>query len=97
MRKLLSSAGVQIISGMAYGIDSEAHKGALEGKCQHMQFLQVVWMYAIPEIKETCMNVSYGKMEESSVNSHRVPDQYPGISLRKQPNYQRISDAGPRS
>ena len=30
--KILSSAGVQIISGMAYGIDAEAHKGALEGK-----------------------------------------------------------------
>lgn len=29
--KVLSSAGVQIISGMAYGIDAEAHKGALEG------------------------------------------------------------------
>ena len=29
--KALSSAGVQIISGMAYGIDAEAHKGALEG------------------------------------------------------------------
>ena len=28
--KILSSAGVQIISGMAYGIDAEAHKGALE-------------------------------------------------------------------
>ena len=29
--KILSSAGVQIISGMAYGIDAVAHKGALEG------------------------------------------------------------------
>lgn len=29
--KVLSSAGVQIISGMVYGIDAEAHKGALEG------------------------------------------------------------------
>ncbi|WP_373220429.1 DNA-processing protein DprA [Blautia obeum] len=29
--KVLSGAGVQIISGMAYGIDAEAHKGALEG------------------------------------------------------------------
>ena len=29
--KILSSAGVQIISGMAYGIDAKAHKGALEG------------------------------------------------------------------
>ncbi|MCI6005313.1 MAG: DNA-processing protein DprA [Blautia sp.] len=27
----LSMAGIQIISGMAYGIDSEGHKGALEG------------------------------------------------------------------
>ena len=27
----LSRAGVQIISGMAYGIATEAHKGALEG------------------------------------------------------------------
>ena len=27
----VSRAGVQIISGMAYGIDTEAHKGALEG------------------------------------------------------------------
>ena len=27
----LSAAGVQVISGMAYGIDSEGHKGALEG------------------------------------------------------------------
>ena len=30
--KILSMAGVQIISGMALGIDSEGHKGALEGK-----------------------------------------------------------------
>lgn len=30
--KELSQAGVQIISGMALGIDSEGHKGALEGK-----------------------------------------------------------------
>ena len=30
--KLLSAAGVQIISGMAAGIDSEGHKGALEGR-----------------------------------------------------------------
>lgn len=30
--KVLSEAGVQIISGMALGIDSEGHKGALEGK-----------------------------------------------------------------
>lgn len=29
--KFLSEAGVQVISGMAYGIDSEAHLGALEG------------------------------------------------------------------
>lgn len=29
--KTLSGAGVQIISGMALGIDSEGHKGALEG------------------------------------------------------------------
>ena len=29
----LSAAGVQIISGMAFGIDSEGHKGALEGGC----------------------------------------------------------------
>ena len=31
-KRTLSRAGVQIISGMAYGIDAEAHKGALEGK-----------------------------------------------------------------
>ncbi len=30
--KRLSEEGVQIISGMAYGIDAEAHLGALEGK-----------------------------------------------------------------
>lgn len=30
--KFLSEAGVQVISGMAYGIDSEGHKGAMEGK-----------------------------------------------------------------
>ena len=30
--KALSEAGVQVISGMALGIDSEGHKGALEGK-----------------------------------------------------------------
>ena len=30
--KVLSSAGVQVISGLASGIDSEGHKGALEGK-----------------------------------------------------------------
>lgn len=30
--KILSEAGVQIISGMALGIDSEGHRGALEGK-----------------------------------------------------------------
>ncbi|MDO4308790.1 MAG: DNA-processing protein DprA [Eubacteriales bacterium] len=29
--KELSCAGVQVISGLAYGIDSEGHKGALEG------------------------------------------------------------------
>ena len=29
--KMLSEAGVQIISGLAWGIDSEGHKGALEG------------------------------------------------------------------
>lgn len=29
--KELSQAGVQIISGLAYGIDSEGHRGALEG------------------------------------------------------------------
>lgn len=29
--KRLSEEGVQIISGLAYGIDTEAHKGALEG------------------------------------------------------------------
>ncbi|HJB30370.1 MAG TPA: DNA-processing protein DprA [Candidatus Blautia faecavium] len=30
--KVLSQAGVQVISGMAYGIDAEAHLGALEGE-----------------------------------------------------------------
>ncbi|MBQ0000108.1 MAG: DNA-processing protein DprA [Clostridiales bacterium] len=29
--RTLSEAGVQVISGLAYGIDGEAHKGALEG------------------------------------------------------------------
>lgn len=29
--KFLSEAGVQVISGMALGIDCEGHKGALEG------------------------------------------------------------------
>ena len=28
----LSEEGVQILSGMAYGIDTEAHRGALEGE-----------------------------------------------------------------
>ena len=39
--KILSSAGVQIISGMAYGIDAEAHKGALEGGTQTYEVLAV--------------------------------------------------------
>ena len=30
--KRLSEEGVQILSGMAYGIDTEAHRGALEGR-----------------------------------------------------------------
>lgn len=30
--KALSACGVQIVSGLAYGIDTEAHLGALEGK-----------------------------------------------------------------
>lgn len=30
--KFLSQAGVQVISGLAYGIDAEAHLGALEGE-----------------------------------------------------------------
>lgn len=30
--KTLSSAGVQVLSGLAYGIDAESHKGALEGR-----------------------------------------------------------------
>lgn len=29
--RTLSEAGVQVISGLAYGIDAEAHKGAIEG------------------------------------------------------------------
>lgn len=29
--RVLSEAGVQVISGLAYGIDAEAHKGAIEG------------------------------------------------------------------
>ena len=72
--KALSVAGVQIISGMALGIDSEGHKGALEGK---------VLMYAIRNLTENSMRGSYGKMVGSSVNVHWVQDLFPGISRRE--------------
>ena len=71
--KALSVAGVQIISGMALGIDSEGHKGALEG----------VLMYAIRNLTENFMRGSYGKMVGSSVNVHWVQDLFPGISRRE--------------
>ena len=45
--KCLSEAGVQVISGMAYGIDSEGHRGAMEGECPHMQYLEMEWISVI--------------------------------------------------
>ena len=53
--KVLSSAGVQIISGMAYGIDAEAH---WREEQQPTQFLQVVWISVIRREIKPCMNVS---------------------------------------
>ena len=46
---------VQIISGMALGIDSEGHKGALEGKMPTLRCLEVVLMYAIRNLTENSM------------------------------------------
>lgn len=81
--KALSVAGVQIISGMALGIDSEGHKGHWKERCLHLRCLEVVLMYAIRNLTENSMRGSYGKMVGSSVNVHWVQDLFPGISRRE--------------
>ena len=81
--KALSVAGVQIISGMALGIDSEGHKGALEGKMPTFAVLEVVLMYVIRNQTESCMRGFSGRMGGSLVNVHWVQDLFPGIFRRE--------------
>lgn len=45
--KFLSEHGVQVISGMAAGIDAEGHKGALKEERLHLRYLEMVWISAI--------------------------------------------------
>lgn len=45
----LSENGVQIISGMARGIDTYSQIGALEGGTPTFAVLEVVWMFAIQQ------------------------------------------------
>ena len=67
--KYLSEAGVQVISGMAYGIDTEAHRGALEGRGGTWAVLGNG-----PDIRqatEDFISAFCAQAEESSVNRHR--------------------------
>ncbi len=44
----LAARGVQIISGLAYGIDAWEHHGALEGEEKPLLYWEAVWMSVIP-------------------------------------------------
>ncbi len=46
--RTMASYGVQIISGMAAGIDAEGHKGALEGTLLLLQYWEAEWTCVIP-------------------------------------------------
>ena len=45
----LAAAGVQVISGMALGIDGEAHQGAMDGEARPLPCWAAEWISAIPD------------------------------------------------
>ena len=81
--KALSVAGVQIISGMALGIDSEGHKGALEGKMPTFAVLGSGVDVCYPKSNRKLYERILWEMVGSSVNVHWVQDLFPGISRRE--------------
>ncbi len=46
--RTMASYGVQIISGMARGIDAEGHKGALDTDTPTLQYWEAEWTCVIP-------------------------------------------------
>lgn len=81
--KALSEAGVQIISGMALGIDSEGHKGALEGKMPTFAVLGSGVDVCYPKSNRKLYERILWENGGSSVNVHWVPDLFPGIFRRE--------------
>ena len=75
--KYLSEAGVQVISGMAYGIDTEAHKGALEGRGGTWAVLGNGPGYLLSGRQQrTCINVS------CATGGGIISEQTPGTKAR---------------
>ena len=67
----LSEEGVQILSGMAYGIDTEAHRGALEGEGAHGRYLEMALISVILRVTEHFISEFCEKNVVYSVNSRR--------------------------
>ncbi len=78
--KKLASSGIVIVSGLARGIDSEAHKGALEGKGKTYAVLGsgLLNIYP-PELKGLANNVALNGalISEFSLLSPPVPQNFP--------------------
>ena len=72
--KFLSEHGVQVISGMAAGIDAEGHKGALEGGTPTFAVLGMVWISAILHPAVGFIGGFRRRTEGSSVSMNLGPE-----------------------
>ena len=82
--KVLSEAGIQIISGMALGIDSEGHKGALEGKMPTFAVLgsgvDVCYPRANRKLYERILWEGGGVISECPPGTQPMPWCFPAIN-----------------
>ena len=91
--KYLSCQGVQVISGLATGIDAEGHKGALEGESPTFAVLGNGADICYPVVNRPCTREFSKKEEGSSANIRREPGAGLAFS-RAQPHYQRAVGCG---
>jgi DNA processing protein len=61
MSTILTQSGFTIVSGMAAGIDAEAHQSCLQAGDEPLLFLELEWILFIPKTIENCVNRSCNK------------------------------------
>ena len=93
--KFLSEHGVQVISGMAAGIDAEGHKGALEGRYPDLCSAGKWCGHLLSFIQQRYLPEDPAKRTEGLSANIRTRNQRQGILFSgKEPDHQRTGRSG---